>query len=354
MPFMYKLYAISAGTISPPLRKHANIGKGEESGNMKPLASLSLDLDNEWAYLKTRGDPAWQTLPSYLDRVVPRVLELLSRLNLRITFFVVGLDAAQPKNRPSLERIAAAGHEIGNHSLRHEPWLHLYSEEALDDELAQAEAHIEAATGRRPDAFRGPGYSLSAAALRVLIRRGYRYDASTFPTFLGPLARAYYFATARLSAEERRQRAGLFGSLRDGLRPLRPFRWQLDTGTMLEIPVTTFPVLRVPIHLSYVLYIAGISPLVARAYFEVALRSCRLARVEPSMLLHPLDFLDEQDVPSLAFFPAMRLAAPVKISIVEHCIKRMQALFDVRPLGEHAAALDARSTLPLLAPSPAL
>ena len=317
---------------------------------MKPIASLSLDLDNEWAYLKTHGNPAWEALPSYLDRVIPRVLDLLARRGLRITFFVVGLDAAQEKNLDSLGKLARAGHEIGNHSLRHEPWLHLYSEEELERELAEAEAHIEAATGQRPDAFRGPGYSLSETTLRVLLRRGYRYDASTFPTFLGPLARAYYFMTAKLDPEERRKRAGLFGSVRDGLRPLRPYRWQLTEGTMLEIPVTTLPFFRVPIHLSYVLYLNVFSPLLARAYFEAAMRICRLAGVGPSILLHPLDFLGAEDVPSLAFFPAMRSPAAQKIEIVNHCLARMQALFDVRSLGEHATALEADRNLPLVEP----
>lgn len=317
---------------------------------MKPLASLSLDLDNEWAYLKTHGNPAWETLPSYLDRVIPRILEMLARRGLRITFFVVGLDAAQEKNRNALGNLARAGHEIGNHSLRHEPWLHLYSEDELERELAEAEAHIEAATGRRPDAFRGPGYSLSETTLRVLLRRGYRYDASTFPTFIGPLARAYYFMSSKLDVEERRKRAGLFGSMRDGLRPLRPYRWQLAAGTMLEIPVTTLPLLRTPIHVSYLLYLSVFSPMLARLYFEFALRGCQVAGVEPSILLHPLDFLGCEDVPSLSFFPAMRSSAAPKLDLVEYCLARLQSHYDVRSLGEYATVAGARGSLPLFAP----
>jgi hypothetical protein len=314
---------------------------------MKTIASLSLDLDNEWAYLKTHGDPGWETMPSYLDCVVPRVLEILARRGLRITFFVVGQDAALEKNRKALAQLAQAGHEIGNHSQRHEPWLHLYSEEELERELSEAEMHIEKATGRRPDAFRGPGFSLSETTLRVLLRRGYRYDASTFPTFLGPLARAYYFMTAKLEPEERRKRAKLFGSMRDGFQPLRPYRWQLAAGTLLEIPVTTLPLFRVPIHLSYVLYLSTFSQLLARVYFGTALRMCRLAGVEPSILLHPLDFLGAEDVPSLGFFPAMQMTAAEKVKRVEHCLDQMQTHFDVRSMGEHAAAATARASLPV-------
>ena len=38
----------------------------------KTIASLSLDLDNKWSYLKTHGDPGWESFPSYLGILVPR------------------------------------------------------------------------------------------------------------------------------------------------------------------------------------------------------------------------------------------------------------------------------------------
>ena len=157
----------------------------------KPIASLSLDLDNKWSYLKTHGDPGWESFPSYLERVVPRFLQFLADRDLTITVFIVGQDAALPQNYEPLAAIAEAGQEIGNHSFHHEPWLHLYSEKELEQDLVSAEHHIERVTQRRPRGFRGPGYSLSETTLRILARRGYQYDASTFPTFLGPIARAY-------------------------------------------------------------------------------------------------------------------------------------------------------------------
>ena len=42
-------------------------------------ASLSLDLDNQWSYMKTHGDQGWQEYPSYLDVAVPRILDLLEQ-----------------------------------------------------------------------------------------------------------------------------------------------------------------------------------------------------------------------------------------------------------------------------------
>ena len=161
----------------------------------KPIASLSLDLDNQWSYMKTHADPGWETFPSYLDILVPRVLGFLEKHGLKITFFIVGQDAALEKNHAAIRAIADAGHEIGCHSFNHEPWLHLYSEQQVEDEITTAEEHIELVTGKKPIGFRGPGYSFSAAVLRVLARHGYQYDASTLPTFIGPLAKAMLYSS---------------------------------------------------------------------------------------------------------------------------------------------------------------
>ncbi|HEX8638711.1 MAG TPA: polysaccharide deacetylase family protein, partial [Pyrinomonadaceae bacterium] len=115
---------------------------------MKPIASLSLDLDNKWSYMKTHGDAGWETLPSYLDVCVPRVLDFLRERDLRITFFIVGQDAALDKNLEALTQISAAGHEIGNHSFNHEPWLHLYTKQELADEFQKTEDAIARITNQ--------------------------------------------------------------------------------------------------------------------------------------------------------------------------------------------------------------
>lgn len=306
---------------------------------MRSYASLSLDLDNQWSYLKTHGNPEWKAFPSYLDAAVPRILDFLAARRLAITFFVVGQDAALDKNRAALRSLADAGHEIGSHSFNHEPWLHLYSEQDLDRELALAEEHIELATGIRPVGFRGPGFSLSGPTLRVLAQRGYEYDATVFPNVLNPLARAYFFATSNLSKEEREQRKELFGTLSDALRPVKPFRWRLDQRELLEIPVTTIPMFKVPMHLSYVLYLSKFSRPLARLYFRTALMMCRLTGTAPSMLLHPLDFLGAEDVSALRFFPGMDLPRQRKLELVGECIDLMTEYYDIVTMREHARRL---------------
>jgi hypothetical protein len=300
-------------------------------------AGLSLDVDNKWSYMKTHGDPGWDSFPSYLDIVVPRALDLLRQMNLRITFFVVGQDAAIPGNAEALAQLSRSGHEIGNHSFHHQPWMHRQPECEIEDELARAEDSIEHATGVHPRGFRGPGFVHSHALLTAMAHRGYVYDASSLPTFIGPLARAYYFRASKLGPEERREREDLFGSFADGLRPNRRYTVETPAGLLAEIPVTTFPGLRLPIHISYVLYIATISPALALAYFRAALRLCKTARIEPSILLHPLDFLDASECPELGFFPAMSMDGGVKRAVLFEAVRILAREFEVVPLCELAA-----------------
>ncbi len=303
----------------------------------KQVADLSLDLDNKWAYLKTHGDESWSTFPSYLDEVVPHILSALSQHQLRITVFVVGQDAAIQANRASLTKLVDAGHEIANHSFHHEPWLQRYTSDEILAEFERTEAAIAQFTNQPLKGFRGPGYCLSAEILEQLCQRGYVYDASTFPTFLGPLARAYCFFRSELSSEQAENRGQLFGSLRDGFRPLKPYLWQSKSGQVLELPVTTMPILRAPFHLTYLHHLAKYSESLAITYFRLALSLCRLGGIGPSLLLHPLDFLGGDDVDGLDFFPGMSLAGARKRAFVSRILEQYCKSFEVHPMSSRAA-----------------
>lgn len=303
----------------------------------RPLASVSLDLDNLWSYMKIHGDPGWQSRPSYLDAFVPYMLEVLERERLSITVFIVGADAAQTRNHAALRALVQAGHEVGNHSFEHEPWLPLYTREQLEREVRDTDDAIEAATGVRPDGFRGPGFSWSPMLLEVLADNGHRYDASTLPTWLGPLARTYYFWTARLSAEERERRKGLFGSFADGLRPNKPYQWALADGRrLLEIPVTTLPIARTPFHFSYLAYLARFSEALMMAYLHTALTACRVTGTSPSFLLHPLDVIGGDQAPALSFFPGMDISSAQKTRLLQRVLSALRQHYDLVPMGVHA------------------
>lgn len=320
------------------------------AGVEKPTASVSLDLDNLWSYLKTHGEPGWELYPSYVNTFVPLVLDLLDKHGLKITFFLVGRDVTDDRNQLFLKEIVKRGHEIGNHSYNHEPWMQDYDDERVADELGRTHRAIEATLGVAPVGFRGPGFCYSAAILRGLTKFGYSFDASTLPSILGPIARLYYFASSTMNRSERQTRKGLFGKFSDGFQSLRPFMWETSGGPVLEIPVTTVPIFRTPFHLSYLLWLSRYSRLASYAYLELALRLCRLFGVGPSFLLHPLDLLGREDVPQLHFFPGMDLPRTYKVDFADYVLKRLTHFFDVVPMSIHArrACASASGRLALL------
>lgn len=315
----------------------------------KPIASLSLDLDNLWAYQRSHGNPAWTHYGSYLPILMPPLLDLLDEHACRLTFFVVGADAAAPTSVPWIRMITERGHEVGNHSFNHECWMQRYSREKITSEIERTEEAIVAATGERPLGYRGPAFSWSPVLLEVLADRGYLYDASTLPTYLGPLARAYFLATAGLTSEERRRHRDLFGSLRDGTRPVHAYRWALDSGRfLLELPVTTVPFIKTPFHMSYLIYLGRFSLRLMRGYLRAAIELCLRNGVTPSFLLHPLDVLDLEHAPDLAFFPGMDVPATRKRAIVREVITTLSTYFTLVPMSAHAAHAMAHPRLAVL------
>lgn len=304
-------------------------------GKEKPFASMSLDLDDQWSYMKVHGDEGWEQFPSYLDIVVPFFLDLLDEMDIKITFFIVGQDAAFEKNHPILRSIVERGHEIGNHSFHHESWLKTYTKEKIEEEIFRAEEAIFQATGQKTRCFRGPGFSWSNDLLETLQKRNYAFDASILPTYISPLMRMYYFWNSKLTKEEKESRKELFGSYKEGFYPLKPFKWKLaNTKNLLEIPVTTMPVFKLPFHLSYLLYISGYSFGLMKIYLSFSLWMCKITGTSPSILLHPLDLISGDKVPELSFFPGMDISTEKKVKVFKYALQRIKKDFEILPMLE--------------------
>lgn len=313
----------------------------------KPALHLSLDLDNKWAYLKTAGRPAWKEFPSYLPTACEHIASVMQQSQLYATIFVVGQDLLNPRDVAAVQSLASAGHDLGNHSFHHEPWLHLYDREKIAYELDKTDDLLAQIKGCHSLGFRGPGYSDSKLVHEMLSERGYRFCASQLSSCLGPIARAYYFLSTGLKREQRRGREKLFGSFAAGLGRNTPYHLPTTSDAsrrpLWMVPVTVIPLLRTPFHFSYLHYAAEKSALLARVYLELALRMCRVFQVQPSMLLHPLDFLGGDEEPDMEFFPGMKQTGATKRARLLQYLGRISREFQVQTQGEAVAALDGRA-----------
>lgn len=204
---------------------------------MKPPLNLSLDLDNKWSYLKTAGRPAWKEYPSYLPNACGHIASLLSQAQIHSTIFVVGQDLLSREGVQAVQQLALAGHDLGNHSFHHEPWLHLYDREKIAYELDKTDELLAQIGGRHTMGFRGPGYSDSPLVHAALVERGYRYCASQMSSCLGPVARGYYFLRTGLKRDQRRGREKLFGSFVAGFGKNRPYQLGLGAPKPTAVPI---------------------------------------------------------------------------------------------------------------------
>jgi hypothetical protein len=125
----------------------------------------------------------------------------------------------------------------------------------------------------------------------------------------------------------------------DAFRPLRPYRWRTAAGPVLELPVTTFPGLRLPLHPSFLQVAAGLSPRLAEVWFQLGLQACRVRDVAPSILFHPTDVLGKEDADAPDFIPGVRVSLAEKLRRATGVLTQLRAGHEVLTLGALAQRL---------------
>ena len=312
------------------------------------LASISIDLDPLPHYCRIHGldeamlDERARRLAH--EVAIPRYLEVLDGLGLKATFFAIGADLGERQNVRSVREAHAAGMEVGNHSLSHDYALSRRGRAEIDAEVARGEEAIRTAIGERPLGFRAPGYTLSGELYRALADRGYEYDSSTFPAAPYYCAKLAVLAALRLAG---RPSGAILDSPRVMLAPRRAYRpdpsnpYARGKGSVLELPIATTPLARLPFIGTFAL-----------ALPEPAVRAAYLAlRREPHLNfeLHAIDLLDASDgiPPALAARQRdLRIAARAKASRLRAVLGWIREDFQTVTLLEAARRLVPEQSAP--------
>lgn len=104
-----------------------------------------------------------------------RILDLLSKHDLRATFFTPGYTLESYEN--TAKEIFRKGHEIAHHNYLHETPLELDREEESRI-IDKANKIIENLTGKKARGYRSPSWDLSENTLELIIEKGFVYDSS--------------------------------------------------------------------------------------------------------------------------------------------------------------------------------
>ena len=120
------------------------------------LLSFDIDAETMWTARdpKNAERPIVMSQGAYGWKVgMPRILQLLDRYGLKVTFFVPGLVMEQ---RPAMvEAILKQGHEIAHHSWSH-AWIVNLTLEEEREEMDKGIEIIQRMTGCRPVGYRSP------------------------------------------------------------------------------------------------------------------------------------------------------------------------------------------------------
>ena len=125
------------------LKKAQTVGAGTGSTRSLPIYSV----ETEEKKLAISFDCAWGV--EYTDKL----LAIMAQNDVRCTFFAVQFWVE--KYPEYVEKILAAGHEMGTHSKTH-PYMSTLSKEQIQDELSSSSQAIERLTGQKVTLFRPP------------------------------------------------------------------------------------------------------------------------------------------------------------------------------------------------------
>jgi peptidoglycan/xylan/chitin deacetylase (PgdA/CDA1 family) len=149
-----------------------------------------------------------------------RLIKMLERWGVRSTWFIPGHSA---ETFPHIvEKLVAAGHEIGNHGYLHSHPKSPEDEAAILDRGNEA---LKRLTGSQPVGYRSPGAGLSENMVGLLLSRRFLYDSSLMADDFTP----YYM---RIGDVARDDGPYVFGKPIDVVEI--PFTWGLDDFPAFE------------------------------------------------------------------------------------------------------------------------
>ncbi len=287
--------------------------------------TVQVDVDELWVYYESIGHPApYNAFTAVYDEGIPRLLTLFARYGIRATFFVCGRDL--PRQAGWVAEIVRQGHEVANHSTWHRPGFARLSVEEKRADIATTQILIEQACGEQPVGFKTPGFSFAPNLWTVLAELGFRYDSTILPMPWAPLLRTLQRALSGGHVDPSH-----YGRASNALAPLRPYQPHSihgqHPGGFWEVPVTTMPLLRLPMHSTFVLT-AG-QPL-----FDAGLALLRAGHTPVNYLLHAADVLDAVDDPALASYHFLATPWAAKQTLYEHMLRRLSESYALVPTDE--------------------
>jgi polysaccharide deacetylase family protein (PEP-CTERM system associated) len=240
---------------------------------------FSIDVEEHFqvnAFERLLSREEWDSQPSRVEANTDRLLDLLARHGATATCFTLGWVA---ERYPELiRRIAAGGHELASHTWWHRK-VATSSPAEFREEVRRSRSVLEDLSGTPVVGFRAPSFSILPGtewAFDVLLEEGYRYDSSLFPV--------------------RRPGYGYPAA------PSHPYVITRAAGRLLEIPMTTLPILGIRFPAAGGAYLRHFS----RGLIERAFEGCERKGSPGMFYVHPWEIDPDQPRLPVGFLTRLR------------------------------------------------
>ena len=221
------------------------------AAKVSQVATIQVDLDGLWTNLHYYGYESPLSPDTLFTSGLRRYLDLFEELGIKATFFVIGKDIEVPEKRALLLEAHQKRHELANHTFTHPFGFRKLSLKEKITEIKLGERAIISVAGKKPLGFKAPGYDTDAEVMSILAEQGYLYDSSIIPTSAYPLLMRINSVLTRSLHRTHGPRWSW------GMAPNAPYHpslkkiWGKGTSPLLEVPCTTLPGLRIPIHATF-------------------------------------------------------------------------------------------------------
>lgn len=171
---------LSSTASNNPVPHNDNTLKSRANDHNNAALALAFDLDGPTGGAMLNGTlwhkPGYFGLGAYGPyRAVPRILDILSKVDVKATFFTPAWVVEQ---WPDLcRRILAEGHEIGNHGYRHEVFFGKSSEDQHEI-LDKCQSVFDTYLGITATGFRAPSGDWAPNTAALLSEYGFIYSSS--------------------------------------------------------------------------------------------------------------------------------------------------------------------------------
>jgi hypothetical protein len=310
----------------------------------KKICTVQIDVDGLWVIFQHFGIDYKQNNDILYESALPRFLDLYEAYNIKATLFVVGKDLLSNRKVDLLKRAIQKGHEIANHSMNHTEGFSYLSFQKKQREIIDAELIIQDKLGVLPKGFRTPSNDVDNDVLRILEERNYLYDSSLLPTFYGPLFKKFKLSSLKIGRKDHYLGRPIYG-----FAPLLPYRpsydslWKKGNMKLVEVPISTMPILRLPFHMSFNLAMHHFG--FGCALFNIGFNLFNASTLPLNFVFHTNELSDPINLEKIKRQYGLGLPLNVKLNICERILGMITNNFQAVTTAEYVRLLDAQGKI---------